>query len=98
MSKKPDTKPKIKSETEKTETKILSSEDKRDRFERVAPRRVTNVGEAYRILSQVASSNYSFTEEEVNEMQVALQQAHNDCFEEFRKKTKKINTTFTFKK
>ena len=74
----------------KTNTIIPENE----KFTRIASPRVNSVIDKLDILSNCASANYEYTEEQVESMFQAIRDAVDNCYEQFRPKAEKEKFTF----
>ncbi len=80
----------------KTNTVIPENESKNEKFIRIASPRVNSVIDKLDILSNCASANYEYTEEQVEAMFDAIRNAVDACYEQFRPKAKAEKEKFTF--
>lgn len=80
----------------KTNINIPENETKNEKFVRIASPRVNAVIDKLDILSNCASSNYEYTEEQVENMFQAIRDAVDNCYEQFRPKVKAEKEKFTF--
>ena len=67
-----------------------------ERFEEIAPVRVTRVIKSIRSLSNCSSKNYQYTDEQVNKMMSAINKELRICKDKFSTNGKKHSTEFTF--
>lgn len=63
--------------------------EKRKKFIEIATKRVNNVKDSIRILSNCSNDNYEYNEEDVNEMMTALQETLDEAEKRFRERFKK---------
>jgi CHASE1-domain containing sensor protein len=83
---------------EAIETEDTNNESPRDRFLRLAPARTTAALKRIELLSNLASSNYDFTQSESAQIIEALFDAVHNLKRKFEKKTSdKKSSGFTFK-
>lgn len=75
---------------------IPENESKNEKFIRIASPRVNSVIDKLDILSNCASANYEYTEEQVESMFQAIRDAVDNCYEQFRPKAKAEKEKFTF--
>ena len=80
----------------KTGILIPKDESKNERFIRIASPRVNSVIDKLDILSNCASSNYEYTEEQVEAMFDAIRNAVDACYAQFQPKVKSEKEKFTF--
>lgn len=80
----------------KTNVNIPENETKNEKFVRIASPRVNAVIDKLDILSNCASSNYEYTEEQVENMFQAIRDAIDDCYAQFQPKVKSEKEKFTF--
>lgn len=80
----------------KTNVRIPENESKNEKFIRIASPRVNSVIDKLDILSNCASSNYEYTEEQVENMFMAIRYAVDSCYAQFRPKVKTEKEKFTF--
>jgi len=74
-----------------------NSEQKKDRFKRVASRRVDNILKDIRSLSKCSNTNnYEYNEEDLNKMIKAIREELKTMETIYRKNLKDENTTFNF--
>ena len=66
------------------------------RFEEIAPIRVTRVIKAIRSLSNCSSKNYQYTDVQVNKMISAINKELRICKDKFSTNGKKNSSEFTF--
>lgn len=75
---------------------IPENETKNEKFVRIASPRVNAVIDKLDILSNCASSNYEYTEEQVKNMFQAIRDAVDACYAQFQPKVKSEKEKFTF--
>lgn len=80
----------------KTIVNIPENETKNEKFVRIASPRVNAVIDKLDILSNCASSNYEYTEEQVENMFQAIRDAVDKCYAQFQPKAKSEKEKFTF--
>ena len=80
----------------KTNISIPENETKNEKFVRIASPRVNAVIDKLDILSNCASSNYEYTEEQVEAMFQAIRDAVDNCYAQFQPKVKSEKEKFTF--
>lgn len=80
----------------KTNISIHENETKNEKFVRIASPRVNAVIDKLDILSNCASSNYEYTEEQVENMFQAIRDAVDNCYAQFQPKVKSEKEKFTF--
>lgn len=80
----------------KNSAAIPENETKNEKFIRIASPRVNSVIDKLDILSNCASANYEYTEEQVESMFQAIRDAVDNCYEQFRPKAKAEKEKFTF--
>lgn len=80
----------------KTNVNIPGNESKNEKFIRIASPRVNAVIDKLDILSNCASSNYEYTEEQVENMFQAIRDAVDACYAQFQPKVKSEKEKFTF--
>lgn len=80
----------------KTNISIPENETKNEKFVRIASPRVNAVIDKLDILSNCASSNYEYTEEQVENMFQAIRDAVDNCYSQFQPKVKSEKEKFTF--
>lgn len=80
----------------KTNINIPENETKNEKFVRIASPRVNAVIDKLDILSNCASINYEYTEEQVENMFQAIRDAVDDCYAQFQPKVKTEKEKFTF--
>ena len=80
----------------KTNISIPENETKNEKFVRIASPRVNAVINKLDILSNCASSNYEYTEEQVENMFQAIRDAVDNCYAQFQPKVKFEKEKFTF--
>lgn len=80
----------------KTSINIPENETKNEKFVRIASPRVNAVIDKLDILSNCASSNYEYTEEQVENMFQAIRDAVDACYTQFQPKVKSEKEKFTF--
>lgn len=80
----------------KTNVNIPENETKNEKFVRIASPRVNAVIDKLDILSNCASNNYEYTEEQVENMFQAIRDAIDDCYAQFQPKVKSEKEKFTF--
>ena len=80
----------------KTNINIHENETKNEKFVRIANPRVNAVIDKLDILSNCASSNYEYTEEQVENMFQAIRVAVDSCYAQFQPKVKSEKEKFTF--
>lgn len=80
----------------KTNISIPENETKNEKFVRIASPRVNAVIDKLDILSNCASSNYEYTEEQVENMFQAIRDAADNCYAQFQPKVKSEKEKFTF--
>ena len=80
----------------KTNISIPENETKNEKFVRIASPRVNAVIDKLDILSNCASSNYEYTEEQVENMFQAIRDAVDNCYTQFQPKMKSEKEKFTF--
>lgn len=74
-----------------------NSEQKKDRFKRVASRRVDNILKDIRSLSKCSNTNnYEYNEEDLNKMIKAIREELKTMETIYKKNLKDENTTFNF--
>jgi light-regulated signal transduction histidine kinase (bacteriophytochrome) len=74
-----------------------NSEQKKDRFKRVASRRVDNILKDIRSLSKCSNTNnYEYNEDDLNKMIKAIREELKTMETIYRKNLKDENTTFNF--
>ncbi len=81
---------------EKTENIIQKDETKNEKFIRIASPRVNSVIDKLDILSNCASANYEYTDEQVEAMFDAIRTAVDNCYAQFQPKVKLEREKFTF--
>ena len=67
-----------------------------ERFEEIAPIRVTRVIKSIRSLSNCSSKNYQYTDLQVNKMMSAINRELRICRDKFSKNGKNDSTEFIF--
>jgi len=67
-----------------------------ERFEEIAPVRVTRVIKSIRSLSNCSSKNYQYTDAQVNKIMSAINKELRICKDKFSTNGKKDSTEFTF--
>lgn len=72
------------------------NESKNEKFIRIASPRVNSVIDKLDILSNCASANYEYTEEQVEAMFDAIRNAVDNCYAQFQPKVKSEKEKFTF--
>ena len=80
----------------KINTIIPENESKNEKFIRIASSRVNAVIDKLDILSNCASSNYEYTDEQVENMFQAIRYAVDACYDQFQPKVKSVKDKFTF--
>ena len=80
----------------KTNISIPENETKNEKFVRIASPRVNAVIDKLDILSNCASSNYEYTEEQDENMFQAIRDAVDACYAQFQPKVKSEKEKFTF--
>ena len=80
----------------KTENIVPKDETKNEKFIRIASPRVNSVIDKLDILSNCASANYEYTEEQVEAMFDAIRTAVDNCYAQFQPKVKSEKEKFTF--
>lgn len=80
----------------KTGIIIPENETKNEKFVRIASPRVNAVIDKLDILSNCASGNYEYTEEQVENMFQAIRDAVDNCYAQFQPKVKSEKEKFTF--
>lgn len=80
----------------KTNISIPENETKNEKFVRIASPRVNAVIDKLDILSNCASSNYEYTEEQVENMFQAIRDALDNCYVQFQPKVKPEKEKFMF--
>ena len=80
----------------KTKINIPENETKNEKFVRIASPRINAVIDKLNILSNCASSNYEYTEEQVKNMFQAISDAVDACYAQFQPKVKSEKEKFTF--
>ncbi len=80
----------------KANINIPENETKNEKFVRIASPRVNAVIDKLDILSNCASSNYEYTEEQVENMFQAIRDAVDNCYAQFQPKVKSEKEKFTF--
>lgn len=80
----------------KTNINIPENETKNEKFVRIASPRVNAVIDKLDILSNCASNNYEYTEEQVENMFQAVRDAVDACYAQFQPKVKSEKEKFTF--
>lgn len=80
----------------KTGIMIPENESKNEKFIRIASPRVNAVIDKLDILSNCTSSNYEYTDEQVENMFQAIRDAVDNCYAQFRPKVKSEKEKFTF--
>lgn len=80
----------------KTGIMIPENETKNEKFVRIASPRVNAVIDKLDILSNCASSNYEYTEEQVENMFQAIRDAMDACYAQFQPRVKSEKEKFTF--
>lgn len=80
----------------KTGIMIPENETKNEKFVRIASPRVNAVIGKLDILSNCASSNYEYSEEQVESMFQAIRDAVDNCYAQFQPKVKSEKEKFTF--
>ena len=80
----------------KTNISIPENETKNEKFVRIASPRVNAVIDKLDILSNCASGNYEYTEEQVENMFQAIRDAVDNCYAQFQPKVKSEKEKFTF--
>lgn len=80
----------------KTNVNIPENESKNDKFIRIASPRVNAVIDKLDILSNCASSNYEYNEEQVELMFQAIRDALDACYAQFQPKAETEKKKFTF--
>lgn len=80
----------------KTNISIPENETKNEKFVRIASPRVNAVIDKLDILSNCASSNYEYTDEQVENMFQAIRDAVDNCYAQFQPKVKSEKEKFTF--
>lgn len=74
-----------------------NSEQKKDRFKRVASRRVDNILKDIRSLSKCSNTNnYEYNEDDLNKMIKAIREELKTMETIYRKNLKDENSTFNF--
>lgn len=78
---------------------ISENETKNEKFLRIATPRVQNIISKIEVLSNCASSNYEYTEEQVEAMFGAIMTSLTECKKSFqsKKRLKKRNSSFDLK-
>tara|TARA_Y100001970_G_C14137339_1_gene805042 strand:+ start:235 stop:450 length:216 start_codon:yes stop_codon:yes gene_type:complete len=65
-------------------------EDKKDRFVRIAEKRVNNIIDNFRLLSQCSNTSvYSFDEEQLNKIWKHIDKSYRACKASYNNKSKK---------
>ena len=80
----------------KANINIPENETKNEKFVRIASPRVNAVIDKLDILSNCASANYEYTEEQVESMFQAIRDAVDACYAQFQPKAKSEKEKFTF--
>ena len=80
---------------ETTESTGQASEYKEERFIRLAKKRTQAAIEKIRLLENLSSSSYGYTDEQVQKMLGALRQAVEDVERKFNKQPKMEKSPFT---
>ena len=80
----------------KTNISIPENDTKNEKFVRIASPRVNAVIDKLDILSNCASSNYEYSEEQVESMFQAIRDAVDNCYAQFQPKVKSEKEKFTF--
>jgi len=80
---------------ETTEATGQASESKEERFVRLGTKRAQAAIEKIRLLENLASSNYGYTDEQVQKILASLRQAVDDVERKFNKQPKSEKTSFT---
>ena len=80
----------------KTNISIPENKTKNEKFVRIASPRVNAVIDKLDILSNCASGNYEYTEEQVENMFQAIRDAVDNCYAQFQPKVKSEKEKFTF--
>lgn len=78
----------------KTNIIIPENESKHEKFIRIASTRVNSVIDKLNILSNCASSNYEYTDEQVESMFQAIRDAVDACYAQFQPKVKTESSCF----
>ena len=81
--------------SETTESTGQASESKEERFTRLAKKRTQAAIEKIRLLENLSSSSYGYTDEQVQKMLGALRQAVEDVERKFNKQPKMEKSPFT---
>ena len=65
-------------------------ENKKDKFKRVAEKRVNRIVDSFRLLSQCSNtSNYSYDDDQMNKIWRHLDKSFKDCKASFNSKSKR---------
>jgi len=75
-----------------------TTEDRRERFERLAKSRMLRVLSTIRLLGNLATANYQWTESDVTQMERAIKDQCEKTFAKFRKVPREKNeVSFSFR-
>jgi hypothetical protein len=75
-----------------------NTEDRRERFERLAKSRMLRVLRTIRLLGNLATPNYQWTENDVTQMERAIREQCEKTFAKFRKVPREKNeVVFSFR-
>lgn len=69
----------------------LDNETKAETFQRLANKRVNNALDKIRLIGNLSSANYEYTEEQVNKIEDALRMATDRIMDKFRKVRRDVN-------
>ncbi len=78
------------------QAQVEKDESKRDRFERIAKARMNKALTAIRLLGNLSSPNYEWTQNDVRAISDTLQFAVNETLAKFRRREKSPPLQFSF--
>lgn len=89
--------PKLTSKEKKRRGKLLAEETRRDKFERLAVRRVNRAITSIRLLGNLSSGNYQWEIEDIRYIRTALNRAIEQTFQKFEaRKAPSATSEFSF--